>query len=839
MYLRMYQIHPKSRPRIIVNYARLLNKVHVYALDIVKLILIAKSTIITELHFIVSFEATKLVSNVPPIHEAHFDILLCSILNIFMRYKKRSIAITGLITCIIYLGVLRYLEAYHHFINSKDSLDMLFLKFLFLGPPRLGKNTVRRRLMGEIVDLQSAGEAEKAQPSTGVVESGSMIVKSVSNTTAIVTQSEWSAVKSLEDEARMLFHNLVVTIDKKSSASPRASKPGVVNIHSVSTKTVGESTSSQPTSPSVAQAGRIVQQLTPAMLSSSQAEVARFQQDSPEVIAMLQEAMGSQYWNDAKDMAKAYLRMEDTGGLPELMDMLPALTIGGPGVYLLFIDLRYDLDHHYKLTYCNASGHSSPLVESVCSVKELLLSSLSSIFSSNAYVTMSDLDKEEPIIPSVTDIMKSSKSVAYIVGTHKDMVSKERIKYLDDELQKVIRSTQFYDFVEFFSEDELIVTMDNMDGGTEEVKKIQSLLEKSMDRNFIKHRIPGVWLLFSLIIRKKNRRTATLEECMHLSETLKMSSYETKVALWFLHHHAGVIMYFPNIPGLKDLIIIDTQVVYDSVIILILKAMSFDKVGHRDAKEFRTCGRFTLSKIVSVASKVSGDYIPIHKLVILLEYLNIIARIFVNNQTPFQSSFIEEEVTYIMPCVLNSATREELDSISNKPHEVCPIMVRFKCGFAPIGIFTAMVACLITNKSFILIQEGLLKNVVQFRYGLHYTLLTFVCRSTYYEIIISKFAAAKIEPHIECAAVRKDIESTFAIISSRVNYGFSDYQFAFECTMHHGIGRKHLCIVDTTEPIPEMVLCLNSLDNPEPVELATEHKVWFSQVRYALCYHTG
>ena len=53
--------------------------------------------------------------------------------------------------------------------------------------------------MGEIVDLQTAGEAKKVQLSIGTVESGSVIVRSVSNTTAVVTQSEWSAVKSLED----------------------------------------------------------------------------------------------------------------------------------------------------------------------------------------------------------------------------------------------------------------------------------------------------------------------------------------------------------------------------------------------------------------------------------------------------------------------------------------------------------------------------------------------------------------------------------------------------------------------------------------------------------------
>ena len=39
----------------------------------------------------------------------------------------------------------------------EESLDLLFLKFLFLGPPRLGKTTACHRLMGEIVDLETAG----------------------------------------------------------------------------------------------------------------------------------------------------------------------------------------------------------------------------------------------------------------------------------------------------------------------------------------------------------------------------------------------------------------------------------------------------------------------------------------------------------------------------------------------------------------------------------------------------------------------------------------------------------------------------------------------------------
>ena len=176
---------------------------------------------------------------------------------------------------------------------------------------------------------------------------------------------------------------------------------------------------------------------------------------------------------------------------------------------------------------------------------------------------------------------------------------------MNEELQNVIKSTQFYDVVEFFSKDELIVTMDNIKGGAEEVVKIRTLLEKSMDNRFRKLKIPAVWLLFSLILRKKKERTATLEDCMHLSESLCMT-YETKVVLWFLHHHAGVMMYFANIPELKNLIIIDIQVVYD-MSLSSFRAISFEESSHKDAEEFKTTGKVCL--VALLLSHISGDCI--------------------------------------------------------------------------------------------------------------------------------------------------------------------------------------------------------------------------------------
>ena len=89
----------------------------------------------------------------------------------------------------------------------------------------------------------------------------------------------------------------------------------------------------------------------------------------------------------------------------------------------------------------------------------------------------------------------------------------------------------------------------------------------------------------------------------------------------------------------------------------------------------------------------------------------------------------------------------------------------------------------------------------------------------------------KIEAHVECAAIRKEVVSTFNTTCSRVNYdSFMEYQCAFDCPIHLTNNRDHLCVVEYTEDIPEMKLCLDNHENPKPVELHDEHKVLFGQV---------
>ena len=86
----------------------------------------------------------------------------------------------------------------------------------------------------------SAGEAEQPQPSTGAVNCGhSMIVRNVSNTTAVVTHTEWAAVENL-NEARMLFHNFADSVKSRKITMPT---PDI----SISRTSVGEATSNLTT----------------------------------------------------------------------------------------------------------------------------------------------------------------------------------------------------------------------------------------------------------------------------------------------------------------------------------------------------------------------------------------------------------------------------------------------------------------------------------------------------------------------------------------------------------------------------------------------------------------
>ena len=372
--------------------------------------------------------------------------------------------------------------------------------------------------------------------------------------------------------------------------------------------------------------------------------------------------------------------------------------------------------------------------------------------------------------------------------------------------------------------------MDNMTGGIEEVNQVRNILHTAMKTHFKMLRIPAVWLLLSQCLQMREKRTASIESCVELSSQFNMSAYETKVALWFLHHHAGVLMYFPDIL-LADLVLLDSQVVYDSVTFLILRAMSFDNVGQARAEMFRKTGQFVMKDLVAATNDVSGDIIPPEKLVALLEFLHMVAPI-PPVQDSVSSTDEEQERVYLMPCVLQTASKEKLDAAltdQSRPKCVAPLMIRYKGGFVPLGIFPALIASLIGNKAFDLVKRDMMKSKIQFYFGSLQILVTFLCYPKFYAIVISELPIADHDLHEECVALRKAVAASLEQVNSHMNYGFFlDYQFSFECPSH--LGREHLCVVEGALENVRVLKCLQDSTDKKPVKMDYAHSIWFHKV---------
>ena len=711
-----------------------------------------------------------------------------------------------------------YLIAYHQILATHDPLLMWFIKVILYGAPRLGKSTVRRRMAGEIDDISSSGEME--QPSTGVVESG-IVIRNLSSTTALVTPSEWSFTKDLAEETNFILWLLFGNNVEKEVVNDSAPKHDMVSSPS-SEIAEGDIPNSQPDVEESPISPMETAITNSAEIASSTNPKQGQSPVIPEVVELFSKAASPSFWKNIKPLFKdtAFIKMEDTGGQPEFMDMQAALTIC-PALYLLFCKLIDDLQSQYAVSYCSPSGESSTPVQSTYTVEEVILSALASISCFKSFSTTSRVDSETT--STSTDELQAS--IAYILGTHKDLVSEQQIEEFDRKLQESILSTDFYqkDLVQYSSEDRMVLPIDNMNGGKDEIKKVREILEKAMKQHFKKLSIPAAWLVLSLCLRKRAEKTASFASVLQLAGELGMSEEEAKLALWFLHHHAGVLMYFPKLAELKDTVICDTQVVYDSATNLIIDTFRFGSgVGRAASKKFREAGQFSLNDICKATASVSGDYIPLLKLVKLLEYLNIIAPIAFSNTS---------EVSYFMPCVLQNATREELDKwweSNSTPLSPAPLFIRYDCGFALIGVFPAMIANLAGSKSLQLIVNGIKKNRVQLQMlGGDYDTVTLIYQPKYYAVHITR-EFTETPTHEVCSAVRGLVESTLKTVTSHMNYSFcAKYCLSFECPFHPG--RDCLCTVARDDISPHVMLCQNK-GNLRRVKMQSQHLVWFGKV---------
>ena len=654
-------------------------------------------------------------------------------------------------------------EAYQWALREGAAIPLKYLKVLFFGPPRTGKTSMRRRLVGEVQNLAN----EPVQASTGTAEVHDVIVKKVTISTAVIkktsksaettTEYKWSSVKvlcgkekhdhetDLDEELQILYQFVCGIVEERlpvpdeeesQNRSTKRQRPSLARVEKES-----------PTQGDLPQETDLRPKTDNQVASDSQ-EVSSVGEQryglSPKQMEEIEEAFEAfnkilrrTGLKQLEDLLEDWLdrtilmNMVDTGGQPAFLEMLPALTIG-PALYLIFFRLDQDLKQSYKVQY--GRDNKNVLLDDSYTNEQVIFQALSSIacFSNTKLIEGG---------------MPNPSHAAVLMGTYKDQLGsdpKAKIKEKDRKLKNTLSEILKCDlrssekFLKSYSEDQLMFAVDNMNGGEEELTEVHKRLEKVIQRMYKldkKWKIPASWLMFSIFIRKMNKRILSLSQCCEIGARLNVR--DTNEALWFLHHYVGILMHFSDVPEIKDIVICDPQVVFDSVTSLIMNSFTFDNIEER-AEKFLKTGQFRYTDIENITVDPKRDSLSPQQLVGLLEHLNIIAPL--RCHLP-QSNDAHQEQIYFMPAVLRHVKEEELH-IEHSSTDLAPLIIAFTCGFVPVGVFCAMIANLVAQEGtcgWELLEPNehnehiLCKNRVTFRMDFAYD-VTLVSRPKWYEV---------------------------------------------------------------------------------------------------------
>ena len=665
----------------------------------------------------------------------------------------------------------QHLIAIENAIRDRGQLDHTLVHGVFVGPPRSGKDSLMKRLLGEQITNDS--------PSTGVAENVVHVkVEESSTFAATVDQSNWARL-AYDEEA---VHLMKTASNKNSNVShlPKefSDEKGVAGstdlvlkeIEKTAQQTQEKSAQNNTTSGEESLTLQFMSPLEEIFQSPEHPELqASRQHKSP--MEIFKEALKSKGLEGLKkQLLKSWsLYLTNTGGQMEFQELLPLL-VSGPSIFFITFQLHKDLNQHFSVEYELPSGESSKSYQSSLSILESILQTLSSISAMGTYVYKDLQRKVAPLRPKV-----------FIIGTHKDLLNKKTaaidIKSIDQYLQAVIKPTSHYreGIIQFASESQMIFAVNNHDPNDSDFKRIRTAVEKVVETGDYRMRSPAHWMIYSLVVRQLQNRIESYDECFAIAKECGIrDTNEFNEALHFIHTKMGLIRYFPH-EDLKDLIIVDPQILFEKVTELIVETFTFEKhCNFSNVEMFKNMGIFNLSDFTRISSQ-TGQNLTAPLFAQLLEHLRIAARFQQNGETK-----------YFLPCVLTHAQAKQSDDTSILP----PLIVAFQCGYCPKGLFGTLITYLISNEmqsdfEWEFDTEKIYRDEVCFQVG-PYDTVTIRFLPTHLEItcVDSNPKVVRINCTKEsiCQEVFQSVENGIKAVTSAIKYINAQHSFTFYCT---------------------------------------------------------
>ena len=501
-----------------------------------------------------------------------------------------------------------------------------------------------------------------------------------------------------------------------------------------------------------------------------------------------------------------WMHFIDSGGQPQFLEILPAF-IRNVSLLLLLVKLSEELSDTPTVEYFSPDGKSYQLGVFPLSNEQLLLqgAQLSLFHQSQISLPQNIIEKEQ------------SQPNMVIVGTFADQESKckETRSVKNDRLKQLLQPFQRQLIPRSKSEIIFPVNAKSAGQGKNEdpvADELRKVIQKLAPR--LRMRFPLLWYFLEMELRRLGLNIVTKSECWEIARKLGFESKEALEAALHYLHEANLFLYYPDV--LSNTIFVEPQAVLSNITqlyerhIKLEDAPESEVVGEDDLR-YRDQALFTANALISLDTDYSKAAFPNEDLITLLQHRLIIT------EMPFS---INGEMAFMMPTLLPAL--EEGDIIRPKTTAASPLIISFQEGWAPTGLFCALVVSLLSRKSKLpwkiseLVSGNmakLYKNCLEFSIGYNPGSITLVNTMKQFELHPSSELPSDLLPPIW-----QTIDHNLKEACSKYSYKLS-HRFGFNCSC--GGSPPHTALISLEK---STVQCSRDPDKVEP--LSSKQKLW-------------
>ena len=408
------------------------------------------------------------------------------------------------------------------------------------------------------------------------------------------------------------------------------------------------------------------------------------------MVSLVREASGPTAANSPKDLILELVHMIDTGGQPELMEVMPSL-IHNANLALVLVNLEYGLHECTQANY-NVKGRRY----------ERQMSS--------QFITGRD------VILKLASTLQAKKICheafrLLVIATHRDCVKgglQARVEALNSELQSLLLPT-FEDELIIFETPDKIAYVLNLKNPDDHDKHALSLIRTAVSSPNLGRVFdtPSSFFIFEqdlLYFAKVSakRDIVSLEECKQVGAKLKMSGEMVEAAL-VLFHRQNTFLYFRNV--LPDHVFIEPQVPLD--IINGIVRFSYKTFQGVPAKLVRLLKDGIITEELLSYDEISvhfkKGFYEIQDAIKLFCYTFILAPLQPDTGEDCQINMKNKQ--YLMMCLKPAIPNQELHYYIPKSSDTVPLVVKFSSGCVPLGCFGSTISCLLSQYGLKVLKE--------------------------------------------------------------------------------------------------------------------------------------